>query len=129
MITARGAGCSGTLVARADSAFYSAAFTGAVRRAGAFFSVTVPIDPKVKAAIAQIGEGAWTPIKYPRAVWDVGALPLCATARLSLGGLARVQITMFGARSKADWVVKHLLVGRDLVSEPRFSGLDPVRRL
>ena len=29
--TARSAGCSGTLVARADSAFYSAAFTGAVR--------------------------------------------------------------------------------------------------
>ncbi len=56
--TARGAGCSGTLVARTDSAFYSAAFTGAVRRAGAFFSVTVPMDPKVKAAIAQIGEGA-----------------------------------------------------------------------
>ena len=37
---------------RADSAFYSAAFTGAVRRAGAFFSVTVRMDPKVKAAIA-----------------------------------------------------------------------------
>ena len=32
--TARSAGCSGILVARADSAFYSAAFTGAVRRAG-----------------------------------------------------------------------------------------------
>ena len=38
--TARAAGCTGTLVVRADSAFYSAAFTGAVRRAGAFFSVT-----------------------------------------------------------------------------------------
>ena len=57
-------------MARADSAFCPAAFTGAVRRAGAFFSVTVPMDPKMKAAIAQIGEGAWTPIKYPRAVWD-----------------------------------------------------------
>ena len=68
--TARAAGCSGTLVARADSAFYSAAFTGAVRRAGAFFSVTVRMDPKVKAAIAAIPETAWTPIRYPRAVWD-----------------------------------------------------------
>ena len=28
-----------------------------------------------------------------------------------------------------NWVVKHLPVGRDLVSELRFSGLDPVRRL
>ena len=67
---ARAAGCSGTLVARADSAFYSAAFTGAARRAGAFFSVTVRMDPKVKAAIAAIPETAWTPIRYPRAIWD-----------------------------------------------------------
>ena len=52
--TARAAGCTGILVARADSAFYSAAFTGAVRAAGAFFSVTVRMDPKVKAAIAAI---------------------------------------------------------------------------
>jgi hypothetical protein len=46
---ARAAGCSGTLVVRADWAVYSAAFTGAVRAAGAFFSVTVQTDPKVKA--------------------------------------------------------------------------------
>ena len=67
---ARAAGCTGTLVVRADSAFYSAAFTGAVRRAGAFFSVTVRIDPKVRAAIAAIPETAWTTIRYPRAIWD-----------------------------------------------------------
>jgi hypothetical protein len=58
------------LVARADSAFYSAAFTGAVRAAGAFFSVTVAMNPHVAAAIAAIGEDAWTPIQYPRAIWD-----------------------------------------------------------
>jgi hypothetical protein len=68
--TARNTGCSGTLVVRADSAFYSAAFTGAVRAAGAFFSVTVQMNPHVRAAIAAIGEDAWTPIKYPRAIWD-----------------------------------------------------------
>ncbi len=38
--TARATGCTGIVVVRADSAFYSAAFTSAVRRAGAFFSVT-----------------------------------------------------------------------------------------
>jgi Transposase DDE domain group 1 len=57
-------------VVRADSAFYSAAFTGAVRAAGAFFSVTVQMNPHVQAAIAAISENAWTPIKYPRAIWD-----------------------------------------------------------
>jgi hypothetical protein len=36
--------------------------------------------------------------------------PLCAAARASLGGLGGVQIRMFGARSKADWVVRHLAV-------------------
>ncbi len=68
--TARATGCTGTLVVRADSAFYSAAFTGAVRAAGAFFSVTVQMNPHVRAAIAAIGEDAWTPIQYPRAIWD-----------------------------------------------------------
>jgi Transposase DDE domain group 1 len=68
--TARDAGCSGIVVVRGDSAFYSAAFAGAVRAAGAFFSVTVQMNPHVKAAIAAIGEDAWTPIRYPRAIWD-----------------------------------------------------------
>ncbi len=68
--TARATGCTGTLVARADSAFYSAAFTGAVRAAGAFFSVTVQMNSHVRAAIAGIGEDTWRPIKYPRAIWD-----------------------------------------------------------
>jgi hypothetical protein len=55
---------------RADSAYYSAAFCGAVRRAGARFSVTVNMDPKIAAAIAAIPETAWTAIRYPRAIWD-----------------------------------------------------------
>jgi Transposase DDE domain group 1 len=68
--TARATGCTGILVARADSAFYSAAFTGAVRAAGAYFSVTVAMNPHVLAAIAAIGQDTWTPIRYPRAIWD-----------------------------------------------------------
>jgi hypothetical protein len=63
--TARGTGCTGLIVVRADSAYYSAAFCGAVRRAGARFSVTVNMDPKIAAAIAAVGEDAWTPIRYP----------------------------------------------------------------
>lgn len=68
--TAREAGCSGTLVARADSAFYSAAFIGACRRAGAHFSVTVRTDPRIRHAIAGISENAWVPIRYPQAIYD-----------------------------------------------------------
>jgi hypothetical protein len=68
--TARATGCTGIMVARADSAFYSAAFTSAVRAAGAFFSVTVQMNPHVRAAIAAISEDAWRPVQYPRAIWD-----------------------------------------------------------
>jgi hypothetical protein len=68
--TARDCGCTGMIVVRMDSAFYNAAVTGAVRRAGARFSVTVPVNASIRAAIAAIGEDAWTPIRYPRAIWD-----------------------------------------------------------
>ena len=68
--TARAIGCTGLLIARADSSCYSAAFCHAVRRAGARFPVTVNTDPKIAAAIAAIPETAWTAIRYPRAIWD-----------------------------------------------------------
>jgi Transposase DDE domain group 1 len=68
--TARQALCSGTLLLRGDSAFYSAEIIGACRERDVRFSVTAKLDPQVKAAIAAIDESAWTPIKYPRAVFD-----------------------------------------------------------
>ena len=68
--TARAAGCAGLVVVRMDSAYYAAEVIAAIGRQGARFSVTAPMNSKIKAAIAAIGEGAWTPIKYPRALWD-----------------------------------------------------------
>jgi hypothetical protein len=67
---AREAGCTGLIVARMDSGYYNAAVIGACIRAGARFSVTARMDLAVKAAIAAISEDAWTPIKYPQAIWD-----------------------------------------------------------
>src|SRR6266702_4661341 len=68
--TARDCGCTGMIVVRLDSAFYNAAVTGAIRRGGARFSVTAPMNATIRAAIAAIGEEAWTAIKYPHAIWD-----------------------------------------------------------
>ena len=68
--TARAAGITGLIVVRVDSAFYSGAFVAACRRNGAHFSVTVRMDPKIRRAIAEIDEDAWTAIKYPNAVFD-----------------------------------------------------------
>ena len=68
--TARDCGCTGMIIVRMDSAYYNAAVTGAVRRSGARFSVTTPMNASIRAAIAAIGDDDWTAIKYPQAVWD-----------------------------------------------------------
>jgi hypothetical protein len=103
---ARATGCGGTLVARADSAFYSAAFTGAVRAAGAFFSVTVRMDPKVKTAITVIPEAAWTPIRYPRAIWDDQLRAWVSDAQV-----AEVKYTAFTSK-KGKAITARLIVRR-----------------
>jgi hypothetical protein len=104
--TARECGCTGMIVVRMDSAFYNAAVTGAVRRQGARFSVTVPMNASIRAAIAAIGEDAWTPIRYPRAVWDdqLGAW-------VSDAEVAEVPYTAFASK-KGQAVTARLIIRR-----------------
>jgi hypothetical protein len=104
--TARECGCTGMIVVRLDSAFYNAAVTGAIRRAGARFSVTVPMNASIRAAIAAIGEDAWTPIRYPRAIWDdqLGAW-------VSDAEIAETQYTAFASK-KGQAVTARLIVRR-----------------
>jgi hypothetical protein len=104
--TARAAGCAGLIVVRMDSAYYVAKVIAAIRRAGALFSVTVPMDPRVKAAIAAIPEGAWTAIRYPRAIWDDQL-----RAWVSDAEVAEVPYTAFTSR-KGQAVTARLLVRR-----------------
>lgn len=68
--TARAAGCTGEIIVRADSGYYTGKVIAACRRAGARFSVTARMDAKVRRAIADIPEHAWVSIRYPKAVWD-----------------------------------------------------------
>jgi hypothetical protein len=68
--TARDCGCTGMIIVRMDSAYYNTAVISAVRRSGARFSVTTPMNASIRAAIAAIGDDDWTAIKYPQAVWD-----------------------------------------------------------
>ncbi|MGH4010557.1 MAG: IS1380 family transposase [Pseudonocardiaceae bacterium] len=67
---ARQVGAVGLVLLRADSAYYTAKVIAAARRAGARFSITVASNRSVRAAIAAIAEDAWTPIRYPQAIWD-----------------------------------------------------------
>jgi hypothetical protein len=68
--TARACGATGIIVVRMDSAYYSADVIAAIGRGGARFSVTAPVNGSIRAAIAAIPEDAWTPIRYPQAIWD-----------------------------------------------------------
>ena len=104
--TARECGCTGTIIVRLDSAYYNAAVTGAIRRAGARFSVTVPMNASIRGAIAAIGEDAWTPIRYPRAIWDdqLGAW-------ISDAEVAEAKYTAFASK-KGQAVTARLIVRR-----------------
>jgi hypothetical protein len=103
---ARDCGCTGTIVVRLDSAFYNAAVIGAVRRARARFSVTVPMNSSIRAAIASIGEDAWTPIRYPRAIWDDQL-----QAWISDAEVAEAEYTAFASK-KGQAVTARLVVRR-----------------
>ena len=104
--TAREAECTGLIVVRMDSAYYVAKVIAAIGRAGARFSVTVPMDPKVTAAIAAIPGDAWSPIKYPRAIWDDQL-----SAWISDAGIAEVPYTAFTSK-KGHAVTARLIVRR-----------------
>jgi hypothetical protein len=103
---ARLAGCTGQLLFRIDSAYYSAAVLGAIRAGGARFSVTVPLHAKVRAAVTAIPESAWTPVTYPRAVWDEDQNRLISDAQV-----AEVPYTAF-ALKKGQAITARLIVRR-----------------
>lgn len=67
---ARRCGATGTIIVRADSAFFTGPIVAAIRAAGARFSITAPHNPAVTKAIAAIPDQAWTSITYPRALHD-----------------------------------------------------------
>jgi hypothetical protein len=110
--TARAAGAdpaAGSLVvARMDSAFYNHDVIGAVRRAGARFSVTARMGPSVRAAIASIEDEAWTAIHYPDAFVDEGTGELVSDAEVGEVAL----FTAFTSRPQREQVTARLIVRR-----------------
>jgi hypothetical protein len=66
----RRCGASGLVIVRADAAFYTLAVITAARKAAARFSVSAPLYTSVTRTIAAIPEDAWTPIRYPQAIFD-----------------------------------------------------------
>jgi hypothetical protein len=92
---------------RADSAFYGAEVVNAVLRGRADVSVTVRMNPKVKAAIATIGDDAWTPIEYTDAVFDEETETWVSRAEV-----AEIAFNAFTSKKKAEQVTGRLVVRR-----------------
>ncbi|MGW9033160.1 IS1380 family transposase [Streptomyces sp. NPDC055722] len=103
----RAMGATGMIVVRADSAFFSHKTVAACRRAGARFSLAVAQRKKVRQVIATIPETAWTPIKYPKAIWDADEERWISDAEV-----AEVEYTAFTGKAKKHRVTARLLVRR-----------------
>ena len=114
--TARAAGATGQVLARADSAYYGHDFVGTAVRHGAWLSVTARRNPQINAAIAGIEPDAWIPIRYPNAVFDEAEGRWVSDAEV-----AEVPVTVFTSRRKAEHVSCRLVVRRVRRLQPLAS--------
>ncbi|WP_433603055.1 transposase [Nocardia sp. CA-135953] len=92
---------------RAGSAFYGEEVVAAARASRTHFSVTVRMNPSIRAAISGTDESAWTAIRYPQAVWDEDGQ--CAISDVEI---ARVAYTAFVSKPKRRQVTATLIVRR-----------------
>ena len=118
--TARAAGAAGEILVRGDSAYGTAAVVNACIRADVRFSVVLTKNPAVVAAITQIPDDAWTPVRYPGAVLDPDTGELISDAEV-----AEIQFTAFA--STATPVTARLIVRR-VRDRAKLDGLFPVWR-
>lgn len=114
--TARAAGVTAKILARADSAYYGWAFVGTALRHKAWFSVTARMTPSVTAAITSIDPDAWQAIDYPNAVYDEDEDRWVSDAEV-----AEVPFTAFTGRRKAEHVPCRLVVRRVKRLQPLAS--------
>jgi hypothetical protein len=114
--TARACGATGTIVVRTDSAYYAAAVIAAIRHSGARFSVTAPVTPAIRAAIAAIPEDAWQAIAYPQAIWDDQLGCWASDAEV-----AETEYAAFTSKKKELHVTARLLVRRVRDKNPKAA--------
>ena len=105
------------VLVRMDSAFYGHPAVSAAIRGGAQVSVTVRLDPKVKAAIAAIGEHAWTPIEYTDALYDENT-----GTWISRAEVAETDFTAFTSKKVTQQVPGRLVVRR--IPDLNHDGAD-----
>jgi hypothetical protein len=92
----RRAGATGSLVVRADSGFWSWALIDTLSRLEVAWTVTVHLNPHIKAAIEAIDESAWTPIAYP----DCGEAQVADTRYVTGRGATRRRVRLVVRRTR-----------------------------
>jgi hypothetical protein len=102
---------------RADSAFCTHKNVAAVLKAGATFSFTIPTWPTVTAAISAIPQDAWTPIRYPNAIWEEETGEWISDAEV-----AEVPFTAFTSKKHSEQVPCRLIVRRVRRLQAATSG-------
>ena len=105
--TARRCGAGTNILVRADSAYCNSAVVAAITRAGATFCLAIPQHRRVTAAIAGIGQDAWTRITYPWKIPDPETGEFIDAAEV-----AEIEFTAFTSKPKKDRVTARLIVRR-----------------
>ncbi len=118
--SARGAGVTGTILVRGDSAYGNGVVVAACRRAGARFSLALTKSRSVAAAIDTITDDAWQPVKYPGAVHDPDTGEWISDAEV-----AEIPYTAFGS---TDHPVTARLIVRRVKDARHLDALFPVWR-
>ncbi|GAA1149118.1 IS1380 family transposase [Nocardioides aquiterrae] len=100
-------GPKASILVRMDSAFYGRGPVHAALAGAAAVSVTVRMNPQIKAAIAAIDQDAWIAIEYTDAVFEE------STGRwISRAEVAEIDFTAFAGQKKAEQVPGRLIVRR-----------------
>lgn len=107
LATTKRCGSTGLVIVRADSAYFTHDVVAAARRGGVNVSVTARMNPAVVRAISTIDETAWTPIRYPNAIWDQDEQRLVSDAEV-----AEIPFIAFTSRRRSDHVDGRLIVRR-----------------
>ena len=89
----------------------------AARRGGAHFSITGRMNPAVATAISGVKESAWTPIRYPNAIWDQDVNRFISDAQV-----AEVAFTAFTSRRQSEHISGRLIVRRVKRLTPKDVG-------
>lgn len=105
------------VLCRFDSAYYGHGPVSTALSAGAQVSVTVPMDPAVKRAIAAIPDDAWETIHYTDAIFDETSGVLVSSAEV-----AETAFTAFSSRKKSERIPGRLVVRRIPELNPKATA-------